>query len=151
MINLKFINIWHSSQNHLKTGDFRKKQEDGSCHFKTGAFRSKRESCNICWLVQNLLERFPKGRGVVTTSRKSMMEHFRGNRQRLQTINYFRQKVHRKCWPCSNFASETFLILVARIPKFLGPRAGSHVFIMPTFEDGWAKRFLKTCYLLETL
>ena len=47
-IDLKFVNIWHSSQDHLKTWDFRKKQEDGSCPLKTVASRSKLESWNIC-------------------------------------------------------------------------------------------------------
>ena len=43
-----FINIWHSSQDHLKTGDCRNKREDGRCPLKMGASRSKRESWNIC-------------------------------------------------------------------------------------------------------
>ena len=35
-----FINIWHSSQDHVKTGDFRNKREDGRCPQKTGACRT---------------------------------------------------------------------------------------------------------------
>ena len=30
----KFINTWHSSQDHLKTGDFNKKRENGSFSLK---------------------------------------------------------------------------------------------------------------------
>ena len=43
----KFINIWHSREDHPKAGDFRKDREDGSCPLKTEASRSKRESWNI--------------------------------------------------------------------------------------------------------
>ena len=47
----KFINICHSSQDHLKTGDFKKKQEDGSFSLKNRASPLKRESWNICICV----------------------------------------------------------------------------------------------------
>ena len=43
----KFINIWQSSQDHLKTGDFRMKREDGSCPIKTGGSCLNWESWNI--------------------------------------------------------------------------------------------------------
>ena len=48
MVGLKkFINIWHSSQDHLKKGDFRKDQEGRNCPLKTEASCSKWENWNI--------------------------------------------------------------------------------------------------------
>ena len=74
VINLKNLKRFDFlSQDLLKTADFRKKREDGSCPVKRGASRSKWESWNRC---NFMIKKIPRGFKIFTRKTKNILFHF---------------------------------------------------------------------------